>query len=224
MTVYVVQASPLTKIFLPEWHERCLSSPEIVVQSSPFVVRIPRPTGAIELTHNIPIIASTLLPKTMFDQSTGKTFNKKIEEDVVSPLVSWLTEENNSETDIYGVVAVPIEMNVADAIMTLIHESDDVKAEVKLIKDIKKKLSKDIGDARARADARVMRHCDKMYRVVVQTVNQLKKDGKGVYNPSYTEALALDILKDQIQKRRLHTDKSQSIFDKAMETVAVNPL
>lgn len=224
MTTYVVQASPLTKIFLPEWHEKCLANPELVTVSEPFKVRVPRPTGSIDLVHNVPVIASTLVPKTVKDMSTGKSFNKKIEEDVVSPLVSWLTEETNSETDIYGVVAVPIEVNVADAIMTLIHESDDTKAEVKLIKEIKKKLAKDIVDARTRADARVMRHCDKMYRVVVATVNQLKKDGKGVYNPSYTEALALDILKDQIQKRRVHSEKSQELFDKAMETVAVNPL
>ena len=32
--MYIVQASPLTKIFLPEWHDACLSNPEIIVKES----------------------------------------------------------------------------------------------------------------------------------------------------------------------------------------------
>lgn len=219
MTVYVIQASPLSKIFQPDWHEKCLENPALVVSDVKFTVRIARPTGSIDLVHNEPVIASTLLPRTMTDKSTGKSWVKKVEEDVISPLVSWLTEENNSETDIYGVVAVPIESGVADAIMTLIHEKDAAKATQKLVGQIQKKMSSDITEARERADARVMRHCDKMYRVIMQTASQLKKENKGSYSPSYTEALALEILKDQITKRRVSTDRSQAIFDKAMAVV-----
>lgn len=223
MTVYLIQASPLTKIFLKEWQERCLAEPALAAESCDFDVTIPRPVGSITLSHMKPVVASTLIPRSMYDEQTKKSHKIKIEEDVVSPLVAWLTEENNSETDIWGVVSVPIETNVADAVMTLVHGKDAQKAAAKLINEIQKKLQADLVDARERADKRVLRHCNKMYNVVLQTVNEIKKAGKGGYQASYTEALALDILKDQIKARRQATEQSQAIFDKALSEVAPQP-
>ena len=205
-TSYVVQASPLTRIFLPEWQDRCLADPTILTKTTPFTIHIPRPCGAIELTHNKPTLASSLLPRTK---------ERQVDEDEVSPLVLWLTNETNSETDIYGVVDVPIQDNVADAIMALIYEADD-KRRIKLIEDTRKSMAAGIVTARARADARVMRACGKMYGVVKSTVEEMKKSGKGVYSPSYSEALALEIMRDTIALRRKPDERAQELMRGAL--------
>lgn len=220
MTTYIVQASPLTKIFLPEWRDRCLENPELIADTKPFEINIPRPCGDIQLTHMVPVIATTLIPRSMLDAQSGKSTRLKIEENVADPLIAWLTEENNSETDPWGVVAIPIETNVADAVMTLIHEKDGAKAGKKLISEIHAKLQSDIIGARERADARVRRHCQKTYNTILETANELRKSGKGQYAPSVTEALALEILRDQIAVRRKADSRTQQIFERAMTEVA----
>ncbi len=206
-TSYVVQASPLSRIFLPEWHDRCLSDPALLTSPEPFLMRIPRPCGSIELWHNKPTLASSLLIRTK---------ERMVDEDEVSPLVLWLTGEQNTETDIYGIVDVPIQENVADAIMALIYEGDD-KKRVKLIEETRKTMAKGIVTARERADARVMRACGKMYSVVKATVEDMKKNGKGIYSPSYAEALALEVMKDTIAQRRKPDERAAELMRRSME-------
>ncbi len=215
MSSYIVQASPLTKIFLKEWHDKCLQDPKLIALVEPFVVHIPRPCGAIELKHNVPVLASTLI-------QTVK--ERKVQEDEISPLVSWLTHEQNPETDIYGVVAIPIETNVADAIMSLIYDKGSDTSSKKLIDSLRKNLAENIRSARERADARVLRQCNKMYDIVRSTVGLMKKDGKGVYSPSYSEALALDILKDSIKARRAPDDRATKIMESAMSDLSGAPV
>jgi len=204
---YVVQASPLTKIFLPQWQEVCLKDPEKILANVPFDVVIPRPCGSITLTHGVPVVASELIKRSK---------ERKIEEDETAPLVAWLTDERNAETDIYGIVAVPIEGNVAEAIMTLVSSGSNEGQVKDLMAKVKKEMAASIVSARERADARVMRQCHKMYSVVRETVRAMKADNKGVYSPSYSEALAMDILRDQIKVSRAPDDKAQSIFQGAM--------
>lgn len=212
-TSYVVQASPLTRIFLPEWHDRCLGDPKLLLDPEPFMIRIPRATGSIELMHNKPTLASSLLVRTK---------EREVTEDEVSPLVLWLTGEQNTETDIYGVVDVPIQENVADAIMALLYEGDDKKRD-KLILETRKSMAKGIVTARKRADDRVMRACGKMYSVVKATVEDMKKNGKGVYSPSYAEALALEVMKDVIAQRRKPDERAASLMKGAMDQLE-NPV
>ncbi len=205
-TSYVIQASPLTRIFLPEWHDRCLAEPKLLMSPEPFLIRVPRATGSIELWHNKPTLASSLLIRTK---------EREVTEDEVSPLVLWLTGEQNSETDIYGIVDVPIQDNVADAIMAILYEGDSKKSE-KLIIETRKNMAKGIVTARERADFRVMRQCGKMYNVVKSTVEQMKKDGKGIYSPSYAEALALEVMRDTIAQRRKPDERAAEMMRGAM--------
>ncbi len=205
-TSYLIQASPLTRIFLPEWHDRCLQNTALLTSSEPFLVRIPRPVGSVELIHNKPTLASSLI---------ARTKEREITEDEISPLVQWLTNESYGETDIYGVVDVPIQETVADAIMAMIYEGDD-KKRVKLIEETRCQMAKGIVTARERADARVMRACGKMYSIVKSTVEDMKKNGKGVYAPSYSEALALEIMKDHIAARRKPDDRAAEMMKGAM--------
>lgn len=211
-TSYVIQASPLTRIFLPEWHDRCLQDLKLLMSKEPFKIHIPRPTGAIELVHNKPTLASSLIVHTK---------ERKVDEDEISPLVLWLTGEMNSETDIYGIVDVPIQDNVADAIMALLYEGDEKKRD-KLIADTRKNMAAGIMTARERADARVMRACGKMYSVIKTTVDDMKKNNKGIYSPSYAEALALEVMRDQISLRRKPDERAAEMMKVAMSQVDVN--
>jgi hypothetical protein len=208
MSSYLIQASALTKIFLEDWHEEALRDPtSLFAANQKFVVEIPRPCGAIRLHHNVPTLASSLLVKTK---------ERMVQDDEVSPLVDWLTNEANAETDIYGVVSVPIETNVADAIMALMYDEKGADKQGKLLAELKKNIGKNIATARERADVRVLRQCGKMYDTVRSTVQVMKKDGKGVYSPSYAESLAMTVLQDQIALKRRPNDKAQALFDKAM--------
>lgn len=204
-TSYVVQASPFTRLVLPDYQQECVDDPSILKLSKPFLVRIPRSTGAVELVHNKPTLASTLIPSTK---------ERLVTEDEISPLILWLTEQE--ETDLYGVVAVPIQEDVADAIMALIHEGDD-KRRFKLIEETRKNMAEGIVKAREKADARVMKACDRMNSIVVQTVQDMKKNGKGVYAPSYSEALALNIMRDSIARRRKPDEQASELMRKAIE-------
>ncbi len=205
-TSYVIQASPLSRIFLPEWHDRCLADPKLLFDVEPFTIHIPRASGAIELVHNKPTLASSLLPRSK---------EREITEDEVSPLVLWLTNEQNHETDIYGVVDVPIQETVADAIMALIYEGDD-KKRTNLINETRKQMAKGIVSARERADARVLRACGKMYNIVKSTVEDMKKNGKGIYSPSYSEALAMEVMKETIAARRKPDERAAELLRGAM--------
>ncbi len=207
---YVIQASPLTRIFLEEHHDACLADPSILAKPAKFKIEIPRPCGAITLWHNVPTMAASLI---------AKNKNRLVSDDEIAPLVEWLTNEANPETDIYGVVAVPIETNVADAIMALLYDEKGAGKQEKLLAEIKKKMAASVSSSRDRADARVLRQCGKMYDMVRQTVQTMKKDGKGVYAPSYAEALAMDVLKDQISIRRKPNAKAQEIFERATSDI-----
>lgn len=210
---YLIQASPLTRIFLPEWHDKCLADPKLLASSEKFTVHIPRATGAIQLVHNVPTLASSLLPRTK---------ERDVTEDEISPLVLWLTGEQNNETDIYGVVEIPIQSSVADAIMGIMLGGDN-KSGLKLIEDTRKQIAKGFIEARQKADARVMRACGKMYNVVKSTVEAMKKDGKGVYSPSYAEALAMEVMKDTIQARRKPDERAAELMRSAMSQME-NPV
>lgn len=203
---YLIQASPISRIFLKEWHDRCLHDPSLLQNTEPFTVLIPRPTGTIQLTHGVPVLASSLIHRTK---------DRVVTEDDISPLVSWLTDEERAETDGYGVVDVPIQENVADALMALIYEKSDQKR-IKLIEATRAQMAKGIASARERADARVLRACGKMYSVVKSTVEDMKKNGKGVYSPSYAEALALEVMKDHIAARRKPDDRAAEMLKSAM--------
>lgn len=208
---YVLQASPLSRIWASaQERELCLADPKRLTLKTPFEVFIPRACGAIVLTHNKPTLASSLLTKTK---------EREVSEDEVSPLVAWLTDERNQETDIYGVVSIPIQENIADAFMSLVHEEND-KARAKLVEETRKRMADGIIEARKIADARVMRACGKMYSIVKSTVESMKKDGKGIYSPSYAEALALEVMKDTIKGRRAPEEKAAKMMNSAMDQLS----
>lgn len=204
--IYLMQASPITRMALPEWQLKCIENPELLKSNEPFTVHIPRPCGGISLVHR------KLTPPT----DLIKRGDRLIEEDEVSPLVNWLTDEHSFETDIYGVVSIRVGDSVADALMAVIlgGETDQL---AKIVAESKEQMKKDFAKAQAQADERVMRACGKMFRVVKETVAEMKKNNKGIYSPSYAEALMMEVMKDTIAQKRRPDMKAQQMMDRAME-------
>jgi hypothetical protein len=207
--MYLLQASTLTKLFLPEWHMKCLENPKILADPTPFRVHIPRAVGAIELWHNRPVLAASLIAQ------PGKKKSREVTDDEVTPLVQWLTNPQNSETDQWGVVEIPVENDLADTIMAMIYEGKTDERE-KFMQSMKAKMGKAVAQARELADQRVMRSCDKIYKVVKQTVEHMKKTNSGVYSPSYSEALAMTVMKDTISARRRPDEAAANMMRQAM--------
>lgn len=210
-SAYLLQASPLTRIFLPEWHYKCLDDPKLLFDTTPFRVRVPRAVGAIELTHGKPVLAASLI------RQEGKQ-TREITDDEVSPLVLWLTNSQNSETDQWGVVEIPVEQDLADTIMALVHSGDDAER-IRFMDNMKSKMAKTIMEARELADNRVMRACGKMYQTVKSTVEHMKKTNAGVYSPSYSEALAMTVMKDSIAMRRKPDERAAQMMQSAMSSM-----
>ena len=203
--IYVMQASPVTRLCLPEWHSRCLDKPEILYSKESFEVFIPRTCGGIRLQHMKIIPPTDLIPK-------GP---RVVEEDEVKPLVTWLTDENSQETDMYGVVAIEVGNDLADAIMSMIVSGDEKKAKEAMAEN-KAMMQKSFKEAVAKADERVMRACGKMYNIVRQTVDYMKKNNLGIYSPSIAEALMFEVMDKPISARRESDAKAQAMMDKAL--------
>jgi len=203
--IYVMQASPLTRLRIPEWQHQCLEKPELLKSPETFRVQIPRASGDIILMHRKLTPPSDLI----------KRGERMVDEDEVSPLINWLTDEHSFETDMYGVVAIKVNDSVADAIMTMIIEGDTKRVQ-EVMDDSKAQMAKDFESARKLADDRVMRACGKMYQVVKATVEDMKKNNKGVYSPSYSEALMMEVMSETIKERRRPDLRAQEMMDKAM--------
>lgn len=204
--IYLMQASPITRLCLPEWHDRCLNDPKLLFSKESFEVFIPRTCGGIRLNHMKITPPSELIPK------NGPRI---IEEDEIKPLVTWLTGENSQETDMYGVVSIEVGNDMADAIMSMIISGDEKKAKEALAEN-KEMMKKSFAEAVKRADERVMRACGKMYNIVKQTVDYMKKNNLGVYSPSVAEALMFEVMDKPIRARRESEEKAKALMDKAL--------
>jgi len=223
---YVIQASPLSKIFMPEWEARCVADPSLVGKSEPglFEVRIPRSAGGLILSHLRPMHVSTLIP-------ASKT--RLVEEDEIKPLVAWLTggPENHpcEETDIYGVVLLDIGNSYESVLQGLVemqmdinlsqddkHKSEMLKKQQQLQKNIAEEVEAKSRTATERANARVRKALTHTHNNLLKSWESLKAEGKGTYQPSPQEALGYHIMKAEIdraleQNRKLYNDVAAGI-------------
>jgi hypothetical protein len=210
--MYIVQASPFSKIFMPEWSEQCLNDPELIGKSEKglFEVRIPRSFGGLVLKHLVPVHAGTLLGRNQYDgdgRNLGPT--RKVEDDEITPLVEWLTADKSEETHIYGCVKIDIGRNFEEAMQELVSISMDAavgsESATKKQQEISVKIQKELGEqlakARQSADARVKRALSVTHANLLRSWEALRADGKGTYMPSIHEALGQLIIKTEIDRK-----------------------
>jgi len=207
--MYVVQSSVLTKLRLPEWQQACLENPKLLYSPEPFSVRIPRASGDVTLIHKKITPGWELLKKNP---------NRVTDEDEITPLVNWLTDEHNTETDIWGVVAIKVGDDITNSIMTLMMENDKERVK-EMMDDTQSKMRQEFAKAQKIADERVMRACGRIYNVVKSTVEDMKKNNKGIYDPSFSEALCFEVMKDTIRKRSEPHMKAKEMMDNAFSAL-----
>lgn len=105
--MYVIAASPITKVFLPEWHARCIENPELMFdETERFLVRVKRSVGAINLDYGVPTLVNAGA------QSATRT------------LFNWLTGgedgARNQETDMYGITVFDPNINVLAEVSSIV--------------------------------------------------------------------------------------------------------
>jgi hypothetical protein len=204
-----MQASPLTRIRLVDWHFKCLEKPELLNSPDPFTITIPRSVGAIVLTHKKITLASTLLPPNPGRRSI---------EDEIAPLVAWLTDPGEAETDIWGVVALKVEDDIVDTIIGHLFEasSNTAKKIGKSIQEVQSSIASSFKSAQELADNRVKRALQQMYNVVRQTNDHMKRNNLGVYSPSYAEALALHAIAETVKSREIQDVQAKQLMHDAL--------
>lgn len=216
---FVIQASPLTKVFLQrEWTARCIEDPELIHKSEPglFTVTVPRSMGAIVLEHMRPVAFQDLVPKQK---------NRKVEHDETRDVVPWLTGGDGgtrfSETDIYGVVEIDMGMNYTQLLsqMLMLEASQAVagpetgekaaaraahmaKQTQMLQAKARNDLKNAVVNAMERANERVLRGAKRTYSYLHKQFQRNIEQGVGRYEPSGTEALCAFILREEITKAR----------------------
>lgn len=192
---YLVQASRLTKIFLPEFQQRCIDNPETIFLAEPFTVTIPRSLGAVILQHNKPVHSSTLIPKSE---------TRKSEVDETRDLLPWLLEFE--ETDIYGIVKLDVpDMTTEIVDLDLLSEDPavqkkNVEKQLAMQKTMVKSMSKAIAEAQVRADERVKRTLRITHQNLMKQWETNVTNGGGKQLPSNTEALGAFILAEEIKR------------------------
>lgn len=236
---FVIQASPLTKIFcFRDWQLKCLADPSLISNSDAFSVTIPRSAGAITLRHKIPVDAATLLPR------LSKIHNKSGSVEVVQTrvqgddelrnLIPWLTGgpdgQQYMETDRWGVVELPLvgdymtmqaEFMSQEAMLAVYPEK---AAEVETYrKKIQAKMRAAMGDAMKRAmelsHERVMRAVKSVYRNFYEQNKTNLENGIGRVTPTDAEKLVAYMLHEQIQKRN---ESQKDMMDKVRQVISHN--
>lgn len=225
--MYVVQASPFSKIFMPEWEQKCVENPELIAKSEQglFEVRVPRSAGAIVLKHRVPVLAASLIPASK---------NRKVEDDEITPLVNWLTGgpegHKCEETDIYGIVLLDVasdfQRGLSEILKMQLEASshagsaaqreafirEQVELQVKVATEIEEKLKA----ATEKANERVRNALKHTHNNLLKSWESLKAQGMGTYTPSPQEALGYFIMKTEIdraleQNRKLYNDVAAGI-------------
>jgi len=226
LSSYLVQASPLSKIFMAEWEQRCVEKPELVGESSPglFKVFVPRACGGLIFEHLKPRHSSTLIPR-LQTLPGGKTeVTRKPEDDEITPLVSWLTDARSQETAIYGVVEIDVGSQFEGALQDLLQltleggsaakQEAALKKQTQIQKKIVSDMSERLIEARALADSRVKAALSITHNNLIKSWESLKGEGKGTYAPSTQEALGYFVLKAEIDKR---LEASNRLYNKVAE-------
>lgn len=221
--MYILQASPYSKLWMRQFHKECEKNPKLVEEVSAFQVLIPRSAGAITLIHNQPVHIQKLLPRNP---------NQKADEHCPlerETLVEWLTGGVDgmrcNETDIYGVVALDLETDLSAAVINLVSamgdENDKIKKDAEgelreLTRKVKEESKSKMKDARALADARVVRALKTTHRNLMKEYETMKQEGKGRYEPSIAEAIGTFILREELKTISQSRNEMLKGFDSVM--------
>ncbi len=228
--MYIIQASPYSKLWTREYHKQCEANPELVNSVDEFQIVIPRSAGAITLVHNRPVHTSKLMPRS---KEQKRDEHCPLEE---VTLVEWLTGGEDgmrsNETDIYGVVGIDLDADLSAAAVSLFSATSDndpaaakrdAESEFKdLLKKVKIDAKSKMVEARALADKRVLRALKTTHRNLMKQYETMKQEGKGAYSPSVAEMVGAFILRDELNAANKASQGMRDGFSKILRDSVIS--
>ena len=218
---------------MPEWQARLEANPELMLESTPFEVRIPRAFGALVFTHGKPVAVNKVMPVYPGRIVTGTKHDATNIIDDLPRLIEWLTGgpdgNHSSETDIYGIAELDLDMDVSGALSEIVlfadGDEDRKKKAAKSYEEIQKELIKKskaaLEKAREIADQRVKRQLRRTHDFLIKQYDRLQQEGKGKYAPSTAEAIGVFILKKETDKASENRRKMFDEFNKELGNVNI---
>lgn len=195
-----------------------------MLSEEPFELTIPRSYGALTFTYNKPVHVSKVVPH----YPGRKVANDNVIDDPEG-LIDWLTGGSDGmqshETDIYGVVALDLDMDVSGALADIAMFSGDdedakktaQKSYEKIQKDLIKNTSTALKRARELADSRVKRAMKRTHSNLLMQYETLKQQGGSPYAPSTSEAIGAFILRLEVDKAAENRKKMFNDFTENMK-------
>lgn len=213
--MYLVSATPLAKIFQPRYHAELRADPSKIYEKKKFDIIIPRCNGDFKFTYAQP-----------------KLFQKKPKEyeDDFQGALNWLTGgktgEECSESDLYGVVELPAELDVMGMLSGIIGANSGDEEEEKRVKKVEKSilpaLKTAMQEAEAMSEARVMRAIRQVYKNLKSQYDRNKESKLGEYMPSTTEFLCIYALSSELKAAGEKETALISTFAKHMDEIRLN--
>lgn len=223
---HLVAASPISKIFLPDWSKKCAENPALIEDVDiQFKVVIPTSTGSLGPFHYG-------VPVDLRDLPTLKRFGKEERhENIIEWLASTASEHAaNHETDVYGIVRADLGIDIQAflsekfAIETRIKKTTNadqiamMKAKIKEIEDTLGEATEGTQDkAREQADLKVMRVVRNAWARIQREWQMLDESKQQRLAPSYTEICIMHVLRKEIGAQKESRDKIMSSMQGLME-------
>lgn len=197
--MYYICASPLVKIYLPEWHDRLLANPDLIYDDeTPFEFNIRRGMGGIKVKFNTP---QQIPPKLARD-------NKEL-----MSLYNWLTGGPNGtdcqETEIYGIVVFDPKINLIEtydqiSMLEDLASEDSKKAmearkrQNELQRETARRVKETREKVRALSEMRIKRQLRFNHNNLIRQWQMNEENKLGKYPPSITEMLGAHALNKEI--------------------------
>ncbi len=223
---HVVAASPISKIFLPDWSRKCAENPALIEDIDvAFKIIIPTSTGALGPFHyGIPVDLREL--------PTLKKFgDDKRHENIMEWLANSSSEHAaNHETDVYGIVQADLGIDIQAflsekfAIETRIKKTTDqakiadLKAQIVKIETTLAQATEGTQDkARELADTKVMRVVRNAWARIQREWQMLDESKQQRLAPSHTEICIMHVLRKEIGAQKESRSKIMESMQGLME-------
>ncbi len=214
---FVVCATPLVKVYLPEWHKQLLDNPELLQDDkTAFSFSIAHGVSAFRVDYNKPMMVTS-----------GR-------DDDVESKYQWLIGEavgSQLETDIYGLVPFETTLDLVQRSdemaqltmqITTTQDPQETKAIQKAISKIQSDTAKVLSqvrlNARERSEERIKRAMRFVHNNLVKQWQRNEEMKMGKFPPSMTELFGAHVLDAAIREAQNQGGKMKARMNEIMSS------